>query len=57
VIAASRDAGGRSSAPPAQAAPISNARRRSRSERVQTWTSQPQWRATWIASRAEAPKP
>lgn len=57
VTAASSGAGGRSPAPPAHAAPSVRASSCPRAPRVTTNTSHPQWCATWIASRAEAPKP
>jgi hypothetical protein len=49
--------GGRSVAPPAQAAPSSRASACWRGSRVMTYTVQPQWRATWMEMWAEEPKP
>ena len=57
VTAASSGSGGGSSYPPTHTAPSSRARSCSAGERENTNTSQPQWRATWIARWADDPNP
>ena len=56
-MAASSGSAGGSAYLPTELAPREAARCCSSAERVATWTTQPRWRASWMTSEAEAPKP